>query len=214
MEDILASIRRIIAEGEQDAKDGTDCAAAAEAAEAGTAEGRGLRTDADRPGRWQHRHGRSGGAQGRHRRRVEQSRTRGRGGQGGSGGRRREAGASPEAAGGEGSGIRAFYLRPRPSDTKVESAMAALSRLMDIAKTPGPEASAVEPERQSFLADSRGTGPRCRKADAAPVARCQSAAACRTGRQGSRRQTCQARRLTQSSVLMKGQPAGSGPDRI
>jgi len=37
---------------------------------------------------------------------------------------------------------------PAPaSDTKVESAMAALSRLMDIAKTPGPEVAAAEPER-------------------------------------------------------------------
>jgi cell pole-organizing protein PopZ len=143
MEDILASIRRIIAEGEQDAKDGTPpTAEAAKPAQpkaeifeltqivqddgsvvtVGQETPKAVPAPGDKPEPS-----------------VDAVKA--------------EAAAvveklvAPESLAEKGP-----VLAPSPaapaSDTKVESAMAALSRLMDIAKTPGPEASAVEPGRR------------------------------------------------------------------
>jgi cell pole-organizing protein PopZ len=142
MEDILASIRRIIAEGEQDAKDGTPAAEAAKPAQPkaeifeltqivqddGSVVTVGQETPKAAPAAGD------------------------------------KAEASVEAVKAEAAAVveklvapealaeKALVPAPSPpapaSDTKVESAMAALSRLMDIAKTPSLEASAAEPERR------------------------------------------------------------------
>ena len=149
MEDILASIRRIIAEGEQDAKDGTTPAAEAAKPVQPKAEvfeltqivqddgsivtvGQEALKAAPAPGDKAEPS-------------VEAVKA--------------EAAAVveklvvPEALAEKGP-VSAPSTAASASDTKVESAMAALSRLLDIAKTPGPETSAAagEPEtRHSSL---------------------------------------------------------------
>lgn len=141
MEDILASIRRIIAEGEQDAKDGTPPATAEAAKPAQPKaevfeltqivqdDGSVVTVGQEAP----HAAAASGD----------------------------KAEPALEAVKAEAAAVVEKLVTPEAlaekdpvpapaapaTDTKIESAMAALSRLMDIAKTPGPEASAAEPER-------------------------------------------------------------------
>jgi len=143
MEDILASIRRIIAEGEQDAKDGTTPAPAepakplspkAEIFEltqivqddgsvvtigqeaAKDAPATPASSDKDQP---------AAAVKAEAAAVVEKL-------------------VTPEA-------LAEKPVAPAP-DTKIESAMAALSRLMDSARTPGPETASVEPGKpQSSL---------------------------------------------------------------
>jgi len=143
MEDILASIRRIIAEGEQDAKDGAPPAAAEAAKPAQPKaevfeltqivqdDGSVVTVGQEAP---------------------KAAPASGDKGEPAAEAVKAEAAAvveklvTPEAL-----AEKAPMPAPSPaapaSDTKIESAMAALSRLMDIAKTPGPEAAAAEPER-------------------------------------------------------------------
>jgi cell pole-organizing protein PopZ len=143
MEDILASIRRIIAEGEQDAKDGTTPAAAEAAKPAqpkaevfeltqSVQDDGSIVTVGEEALKAAPAPGDKAEAS------VEAVKA--------------EAAAVveklvvPEALAEKGP-VSAPSTAASASDTKVESAMAALSRLMDIAKTPSPEGSAAEPER-------------------------------------------------------------------
>ncbi len=146
MEDILASIRRIIAEGEQDAKDGTAPAETAKPAQPkaevfeltqvvqddGSVVTVGEETPIAAPPSGDKAEPAADAVKAEAAAVVEKL-------------------VAPEIL-----AEKAPVSAPSPvapaSDTKIESAMAALSRLMDIAKTPGPEASAAEPERlQSSL---------------------------------------------------------------
>ena len=143
MEDILASIRRIIAEGEQDAKDGTP-SAATEAAKPAQAKAEVFELT-----------------------QIVQDDgsvvTVGEEAQKAAPASHDTAQPAVEAVKAEAAAVVEKLVAPEvlaekaplpaatppapASDTKVESAMAALSRLMDIAKTPGPEAAPAEPER-------------------------------------------------------------------
>ncbi|MFM9844644.1 MAG: DUF2497 domain-containing protein [Dongiaceae bacterium] len=142
MEDILASIRRIIAEGEQDAKDGTPPSAEAPKPAQQRAEvfeltqivqddGSIVTVGEEAPKAAPASAEKTESA-------VEAVKA--------------EAAAvvgklvSPEALTEKAPSPNASPSAPA-SDTKIESAMAALSRLMDIAKTPGLEAVAAEPEK-------------------------------------------------------------------
>lgn len=142
MEDILASIRRIIAEGEQDAKDGSPAAAEAAKPPQPKAEVFELTQIVQDDGSVVT---------------VGEETPKAAPASGDSGQPAVEA-VKAEAAAvveklvpPEVLAEKTPVLAPTPSapasDTKIESAMAALSRLMDIAKTPGPEAAAAEPER-------------------------------------------------------------------
>jgi hypothetical protein len=143
MEDILASIRRIIAEGEQDAKDGAPPAIAEAAKPAQPkAEVFELTQIVQDDG--------SVVTAGQEALQAEPAAAEK--GEPAAEAVKAEAAAvieklvTPEAF-----AEKAPVLAPSPaapaSETKVESAMAALSRLIDIAKAPGPQASAAEPER-------------------------------------------------------------------
>ena len=142
MEDILASIRRIIAEGEQDAKDGTPPAAETpkpappkvevfELTQIVQDDGSVVTVGEEAPKAAPASDDQAQPA-------VEAVKA--------------EAAAvveklvTPEALAEKAPVATASSAPPEP-DTKIESAMAALSRLMDIAKTPGSEAAAGEPER-------------------------------------------------------------------
>ncbi len=141
MEDILASIRRIIAEGEQDAKDGTPAAEAAKPAQP-KAEIFELTQIVQDDGSVVT---------------VGQEAAKAVPASGD------KAEPSAEAVKAEAAAVVEKLVAPEAlaekapvsapsaaaSDTKVESAMAALSRLMDIAKTPGPESSASAGELET-----------------------------------------------------------------
>jgi cell pole-organizing protein PopZ len=142
MEDILASIRRIIAEGEQDAKDGTPSAAEPAKPVQPKAEIFELTQIVQDDGSVV---------------------TVGEEAQKAAPASRDKAEPAAETVKAEAAAVVEKLVPPEvlaekapvptaspaapASDTKIESAMAALSRLMDIAKTPGPETSAAEPER-------------------------------------------------------------------
>jgi hypothetical protein len=147
MEDILASIRRIIAEGEQDAKDGSPPAAAADAAKAAPKadvfeltqivqdDGSVITVGSESP--------KPAAANDKAEPAAAEVKA--------------EAAAIVEKlATPEALAEKPVHPMPAaepppaaPGDAKVESAMAALSRLMDIAKAPAAETPAAEPERRS-----------------------------------------------------------------
>jgi cell pole-organizing protein PopZ len=146
MEDILASIRRIIAEGEQDAKDGTPPAVAAEPAKpaAPKAEVFELTQVVQDDGSVVT---------------VGEEKAKEPAASPASSASSEPAAAAVKA---EAAAVVEKLVPPEalaekapapaqapvaPDDAKVETAMAALSRLMDVAKAPGPETSAAEPDR-------------------------------------------------------------------